>query len=438
MKELRPVQVILLGFLITIFAGSILLALPIATQSGQATPYIDALFTATTSVCVTGLIVETTMTHWSIFGQAVIILLVQIGGLGVITITTGMFFMLRKRITLNTMTGLVPLVKKILIGTGIIEGIGAVLYATQYVPEFGIGYGIWAAIFNSISAFCNAGMDIVRDDSLRSYVTNPVMNFTTMGLIILGGLGFVVWKDLWQGFKKIIKDKVPVKRMIQQWRLQTKIVLSITSFLILFGTILIFLFEYHNPATMESLSLPQKIQASLFQSVTTRTAGFETVAQGALTDASSLVSMFLMIIGGSPTGTAGGVKTVTFAILVFCVLSVAKQEESITLFKRRVPQNLLSKALAIIVINLIVLMTSVLLLLVFDHGTFMDSCYECVSALATVGLTKGLTPNLTIAGKVIIIITMYLGRVGPISMAIGFSQKNKKKMVMYPEQDLIL
>ena len=385
-----------------------------------------------------------------IFGQAVIILLVQIGGLGVITITTGMFFMLRKRITLgnrmliqesmglNTMTGLVPLVKKILIGTGIIEGIGAVLYATQYVPEFGIGYGVWAAIFNSISAFCNAGMDIVRDDSLRSYVTNPVMNFTTMGLIILGGLGFVVWKDLWQGFKKIVKDKVPVKRMIQQWRLQTKIVLSITSFLILFGTILIFLFEYHNPATMESLSLPQKIQASLFQSVTTRTAGFETVAQGALTDASSLVSMFLMIIGGSPTGTAGGVKTVTFAILVFCVLSVAKQEESITLFKRRVPQNLLAKALAIIVINLIVLMTSVLLLLVFDHGTFMDSCYECVSALATVGLTKGLTPNLTIAGKVIIIITMYLGRVGPISMAIGFSQKNKKKMVMYPEQDLIL
>ena len=399
---------------------------------------------------MTGLIVETTMTHWSIFGQAVIILLVQIGGLGVITITTGMFFMLRKRITLgnrmliqesmglNTMTGLVPLVKKILIGTGIIEGIGAVLYATQYVPEFGIGYGIWAAIFNSISAFCNAGMDIVRDDSLRSYVTNPVMNFTTMGLIILGGLGFVVWKDLWQGFKKIVKDKVPVKRMIQQWRLQTKIVLSITSFLILFGTILIFLFEYHNPATMESLSLPQKIQASLFQSVTTRTAGFETVAQGALTDASSLVSMFLMIIGGSPTGTAGGVKTVTFAILVFCVLSVAKQEESITLFKRRVPQNLLAKALAIIVINLIVLMTSVLLLLVFDHGTFMDSCYECVSALATVGLTKGLTPNLTIAGKVIIIFTMYLGRVGPISMAIGFSQKNKKKMVMYPEQDLIL
>lgn len=450
MKELRPVQVILLGFLITIFAGSLFLALPIATKTGQATPYIDALFTATTSVCVTGLVVETTMTHWSIFGQVVILLLVQIGGLGVITITTGMFFALGKRITLgnrmliqeslglNTLTGLVSLVKKILIGTGIIEGIGALLYATQFVPEFGLGYGLWASIFNSISAFCNAGMDIVREDSLRSYVINPVINFTTIALIVLGGLGFIVWKDLWQGLKKITKDKMSIKRVVEQLKFQTKIVISITMFLILFGTVLIFIFEYHNPATMEDLSLPGKIMASLFQSVTTRTAGFETIAQGAFTDASSLVSMFMMIIGGSPTGTAGGVKTVTFAILVFCVISVAKQEEEINLFKRRVPQNLLSKALAIIVIYLIILMGSVLLLLVFDHGTFMDSCYECVSALATVGLTKGLTPNLTIAGKIIIIITMYIGRVGPISMAIGFSQKNKKKMVMYPEQDLIL
>lgn len=450
MRELRPVQVILIGFLVTIFAGSILLSLPIATKSGQATPYIDALFTATTSVCVTGLIVETTMTHWSIFGQAVILLLVQIGGLGVITISTGMFFLIGKRITLgnriliqeslglNTLTGLVSLVKKILIGTTIIEGIGALFYATQFIPEFGFGYGIWAAVFNSISAFCNAGMDIVRDDSLRSYVTNPVINVTTMGLIILGGLGFIVWKDLWQALKKIVRGKIPAKRVVQQLKFQTKIVLSITFFLIMFGTILIFIFEYENPATMKDLSLPGKFMASMFQSVTTRTAGFETVAQGALTDASSLVSMFMMIIGGSPTGTAGGVKTVTFAILIFCVISVAKQEDSISLFKRRVPQHLLSKALAIIVIYLIILMSSVLLLLVFDHGSFMDSCYECVSALATVGLTKGLTPNLTIAGKIIIIITMYIGRVGPISMAIGFSQKNKKKMIMYPEQDLIL
>lgn len=450
MKELRPVQVILLGFLITILIGSILLALPIATKSGQATPYIDALFTATTSVCVTGLIVETTMTHWSLFGQAVILLLVQIGGLGVVTITTGMFFMLRKRITLgnrmliqesmglNTMTGLVPLVKKILIGTGIIEGTGAILYATQFVPEFGFGYGIWAAVFNSVSAFCNAGMDIVRDDSLRSYVMNPVINFTTMGLIILGGLGFIVWKDLWQSLKKVFRDKLPIKRVIRQLKFQTKIVLSISFFLIMFGTVLIFLFEYHNPATMKDLPLRGKVMAAMFQAVTTRTAGFETVAQGALTDASSLVSMFMMIIGGSPAGTAGGVKTVTFAILVFCVISVAKQEDSISLFKRRVPEYLLPKALAIIVINLIVLMSSVLLLLAFDHGSFIDSCYECVSALATVGLTKGLTPNLTIAGKVIIIITMYLGRVGPISMAVGFSQKNKKNKIMYPEQDLIL
>ena len=346
--------------------------------------------------------------------------------------------LIQESLGLNTLTGLVPLVKKIIFGTAIVEGAGAVLYATQFIPEFGVGYGIWAAVFNSISAFCNAGMDIVKEDSFRSYVTNPVINFTTMALIVLGGLGFIVWKDLWQSMKKLIKEKIPVKRIVQQLKFQTKIVLSISTFLILFGTVLIFLFEYHNPATMGNLSLPGKVMASLFQAVTTRTAGFETVAQGALTDASSLVSMFLMIIGGSPAGTAGGVKTVTFAILIFCVISAAKQEESISLFKRRVPGNLLSKALAIIVINLMVLMTSVLLLLVFDHGNFMESCYECVSALGTVGLTKGLTPNLTIAGKVIIIITMYLGRVGPISMAIGFSQKNRKKQVMYPEQDLIL
>ena len=346
--------------------------------------------------------------------------------------------LIQESLGLNTLTGLVPLVKKIILGTAIVEGAGAVLYATQFIPEFGVGYGIWAAVFNSISAFCNAGMDIVKEDSFRSYVTNPVINFTTMALIVLGGLGFIVWKDLWQSMKKLIKEKIPVKRIVQQLKFQTKIVLSISTFLILFGTVLIFLFEYHNPATMGNLSLPGKVMASLFQAVTTRTAGFETVAQGALTDASSLVSMFLMIIGGSPAGTAGGVKTVTFAILIFCVISAAKQEESISLFKRRVPGNLLSKALAIIVINLMVLMTSVLLLLVFDHGNFMESCYECVSALGTVGLTKGLTPNLTIAGKVIIIITMYLGRVGPISMAIGFSQKNRKKQVMYPEQDLIL
>ena len=187
MNELRPIQIILLGFFITIFAGSILLTLPIAAKSGQATPYIDALFTATTSVCVTGLVVETTMTHWSLFGQVVILLLVQIGGLGVVTITTGMFYVLGRRITLgnrmliqeslglNTLTGLVPLVKKIILGTAIVEGAGAVLYATQFIPEFGVGYGIWAAVFNSISAFCNAGMDIVKEDSFRSYVTNPVI-----------------------------------------------------------------------------------------------------------------------------------------------------------------------------------------------------------------------------------------------------------------------
>lgn len=449
MKELRPVQIILLGFFLTILAGSVLLVLPIASKSGQVTPYIDALFTATTSVCVTGLAVEVTMSYWSSFGQAVILLLIQIGGLGVITISMGMLFVIGKKISLgnrmliqeslglNTMSGLIGLVRKILIGTFIVEGIGVALFATQFIPEFGWKYGIWASVFNSVSAFCNAGMDIVKEDSLRSYVLNPVINFTTMFLIVMGGLGFIVWKDLWEAFKKVVFKKVSVRRSIEQLRFHTKVVLTVTAFLIFTGTFLIFLFEYKNPETMKHLPLHGKIMASMFQSVTTRTAGFETLAQNQLTDSSSLISMILMFIGGSPTGTAGGVKTITFTILVFCVVSVAKQEDGISLFRRRVPQNLVPKALTIVAINLIVLLFSVLMLLIFDHGSFMDTCYECMSALGTVGLTKGMTPNLTVVGKIIIIITMYFGRVGPISMALGFSQR-RKKLKMYPEQELIL
>lgn len=453
MKALKPVQIILLGFLLTILVGSVFLALPVATKSGQATPYIDALFTATTSVCVTGLVVETTMTHWSIFGQAVIMILVQVGGLGVVTITTGMLFLVGKKVSLsnriliqesmglNTMSGLIALVKKIFKGTFLVEGVGAVFYATQFIPEFGWKYGIWASIFNSVSAFCNAGMDIVRTDSLRAYITNPVINFTTMGLIILGGLGFIVWKDLLHGIRSLIHRECTPKRAWQKLKFHTKVVISATLGLITVGTVLIFLFEFQNPATMKHLNIWEKFMASMFQSVTTRTAGFETVAQDALSEGSSLICMILMFIGGSPVGTAGGVKTITFMILVYCVISVAKQEEHISLFQRKVSSALVPKALAIVMINLSVLFLSILLLLLVGDGSFMDTSYECISALATVGLTKGMTPNLTFLGKIVIIITMYLGRVGPISMAIGFyvgNKKRKKRTFSYPEEELIL
>ena len=453
MKRLKPVQVILLGFLLTIMIGSVLLMLPVSSKSGQMTPYIDSLFTATTSVCVTGLVVETTMTHWSFFGQLVIAVLIQIGGLGVVTITAGMFFLLGKRISLsnrmliqesmglNTMSGLVVLVNKIFVGTFIVEGIGALLYETQFIPEFGWRYGIWASIFNSISAFCNAGMDIVQLDSLRSYVTNPVINFTTMGLIVLGGLGFIVWKDMYHGLKDLIYRKCTVKRAWDKLRFHSKVAITATLFLIIAGTVLIFIFEFNNPETMKDLNVGQKLMASMFQSVTTRTAGFETIPQAGLSEGSSLISMILMFIGGSPVGTAGGVKTVTFTILIYCVVTVAKQEDDISLFRRKVSDVLVPKALAIIMINLSVLLTAVLFLLLFDDQTFMTTCYECVSALATVGLSKGMTPELNLFGKIIIIITMYLGRVGPISMAIGFSvgkKKKKKRSFSYPEEELIL
>lgn len=451
MKKIKPVHIILFGFLFVILIGSVLLTLPISSKSGEATPYINALFTSTTSVCVTGLVVETTMTYWSTFGQLVILVLIQLGGLGVITFTTGMFLFLKKKLTmknriliqesfsLNTMSGLIELVRKILKGTFIIEGIGAALFATQFIPEFGVKYGIWASVFNSVSAFCNAGIDIIQTDSLRSYITNPVVNFTVMALIVLGGLGFIVWRDLLRVFRGLIHREFPLKRAFGKLKLHSKIVLSTTVILIFIGTVFIFIFEFANTKTIGNLSLGNKLMASMFQSVTVRTAGFETVPQAALTEGSSLISMILMFIGGSPVGTAGGVKTVTFVVLVYCVLVTVKQEGAIHIFKRTIPMTVIPKALTIICVNLIVLLSSILVVLVSDSASFMDTCYECVSALGTVGLSKGLTPDLSVIGRLAIIITMYLGRVGPVSLAVGFAVRGKKKVLAtYPEEDIIL
>ena len=300
-------------------------------------------------------------------------------------------------------------------------------------------YGIWASVFNSVSAFCNAGIDIIQTDSLRSYITNPAVNFTVMGLIVLGGLGFIVWRDLLRVFRGLIHREFPLKRAFGKLKLHSKIVLSTTVILIFIGTVFIFIFEFANTKTIGNLSLGNKLMASMFQSVTVRTAGFETVPQAALTEGSSLISMILMFIGGSPVGTAGGVKTVTFVVLVYCVLVTVKQEGAIHIFKRTIPMTVIPKALTIICVNLIVLLSSILVVLVSDSASFMDTCYECVSALGTVGLSKGLTPDLSVIGRLAIIITMYLGRVGPVSLAVGFAVRGKKKVLAtYPEEDIIL
>lgn len=443
--KLSTTQIILLSFLVTILIGSGLLALPISSASGEAVPYLDALFTATTSTCVTGLVTIPTVSTWSVFGQIVILLLIQIGGLGIITIMSGLMLLLNRKMgiddrlliqdafNLNTMAGLAKFIKNVLIGTLIIEGVGAVLYMIVFVPDFG-ARGIWISVFNSVSAFCNAGIDIIAENSLCNYATNPLINIVTSALIILGGLGYIVWWDV----IRVVKSRSPKNRKIfRHLSLHSKIAITATAVLILVGAILIFIFEYDNPLTIGKMSLFDKIQISLFQSVTTRTAGFATIPQENLTNASATVSIVLMLIGGSPVGTAGGMKTVTIAVLICSAFATIRNKNSVTLFGRRISEESIKKAVSVVVMFLTICAISTILLMATSNASPLDAVFETVSATATVGLSRNLTATLNTFGKLIIIVTMYFGRVGPISLAIALGSKNESQNVITePTEDI--
>ncbi len=443
-KRLSTTQIILAGFLIIILAGSALLCLPVSSATGQSVPYVDALFTATTATCVTGLVTMPTVTSWSIFGQVVILVLIQIGGLGVITIAAGIMLMLRKRIgienriliqdsfNLNSLSGIVRFIRKVITGAFIIEGIGALLYMTVFIPDFGIK-GIWISIFNSVSAFCNAGIDIISENSLCDYALNPIINLTTSALIILGGIGFIVWWDV----ARIIKDKK--RRHLRFLTLHSKIALSTTAFLIVVGTIMYLIFEYNNPQTMQNYTLLEKIEASFFQSVTTRTAGFATIPQENFTTSSAVVSLLLMFIGGSPVGTAGGIKTVTFLVLLATTISVIRNKRTVGIFNRQISEKSIKKAMAVFVTSFAVMAISTILLSAVSDADFLDIIYETVSATATVGLTRNFTSTLNTLGKFIIIATMYFGRVGPISLMVAFNmKKDSENIVVDPVEEISL
>ena len=435
---LSTTQIILLSFLAAILLGSGLLSLPISSESGEAVPYIDALFTATTATCVTGLVTLPTATTWSVFGQIVILILIQIGGLGIITVMSGFMLMLRKKMgigdrllvqdafNLNTLSGLAKFIKSVLVGTFIIEGIGALLYMLVFIPELG-AKGIWISIFTSISAFCNAGIDIIGENSLCNYATNPLINITTSLLVILGGIGYIVWWDV----VKVIKSRASrQKRLFKHLTLHSKIAIVSTLCLLIGGAILIFACEYSNPQTIGEMSLFNKIQVSFFQSVTTRTAGFASVPQENLTGAGSIVSLLLMVVGGSPVGTAGGIKTVTVVVLIFSAISTIRNKKQTSLFNRTVSGGSIRKALAVVVTFFAVMITSVVLLSIVTDAPIIDVIYESVSATATVGLSKNLTSSLNLAGKLIIIATMYFGRIGPISLAIALGGKSKNQNII--------
>ncbi len=452
MKNWSTTQWIAASFLAVILIGAVLLMLPISSATGTMTAPIDALFTATTSVCVTGLVTVSTASHWSVFGQVIILLLIQLGGFGIITVSMALLILMGRQFSmrdqimiqevysLDSMAGIRQLVIKIVTGTFLMEAIGAIGYALVYVPQFGFWKGIGCSVFNAISAFCNAGMDIVSEDSLAPYVTNPIINITTILLIIVSGIGFLVWWDVIRVIREKRSGEIKHYKCFSRLQLHSKLAIVTTAILILGGAVLYLLFEWSNPATLGSLGGGDRLMAALFQSVTTRTAGFYTIHQNELTDASVLMTLFLMFIGGSPMGTAGGVKTTTIAMLVLTVAAVMKGRKATEMFGRKIASESLRTALCVVMFALGVALMSSILLFLTDGFGFADTLYETFSAVATVGLSRGITGSLSTLGKLVIIVTMYIGRTGPITIGFLFFTGKKRHMdgIELPESKIMI
>lgn len=447
--RLSATQLILLGFLAAIFVGSVVLMLPISSASGQMTPYLDALFTSATSVCVTGLTVVDTFSHWSLFGQVVILLLIQLGGLGIVSFTTGVMLLLGRKITLkdrlllesafnlDTLSGLVRFLISVFKGTVLVEGVGALLCLPVFVPQFG-PRGIWISVFHSVSAFCNAGIDILGPDSLIPFAGNLWLNLVTMLLIVMGGIGFIVWWDVIRVGGLVRRGEIPHRQCFRRLALHSKITLVTTGVLLLGGWLLFLVLEWGNPATLGQFGFGGKLLAALFQSVTTRTAGFATIPQSELTNASVLVCVVMMFIGGSSVGTAGGVKTSTVALVFLTAAAVVRGREDVTAFRRTIPARLVHRAAAIVTISLATLMGCTMLLSICCPGDLADLLYETASALGTAGLSRGISGSAGTAGKILLTCCMYFGRVGPISLAIAFARRKGGQRTVYPEQSITI
>lgn len=434
---MNPPRVLALGFAGLILLGAFLLNLPIASQDGQSIGFINALFTAASSVCVTGLVVVNTAYHWTLFGQIVIISLIQMGGLGFMTLATIVALILGKKISLKerlvikeqlnqeSMSGLVRLTKYVILATFTIEGIGALLLATRFIPEYGMKTGIWYSVFHAISAFCNAGFDLLGD-SISPYVGDLVINLTICGLIILGGLGFTVYIDIFRN------------KSFRRFNLHTKLVLLISTFLLIAGGLIFYLLEMNNPETLAKLTFSERLLASFFQSTVPRTAGFYSVNMGALYDTSIFLLIILMFIGGSPGSTAGGIKTTTFGALVLTTISVIRGDKDVVVFKKRISYDVINKAIAIIMVELLIVVGVSFILTITESAGFLDLLFETTSAIATVGLTTGITPDLSNFAKVLLSVTMYFGRVGPLTMAFAFSRKHKHVNFKYSEGNIMV
>mgnify|MGYP001052480387 CR=1 FL=1 len=440
------------GFLGVILLGAVLLYLPVSNT--QPIAFTDALFTSATSVCVTGLVTVVPASQFTLFGKVILLLLIQIGGLGVIACGTLFLFLLNKKITIqervvlkeaygaDRLGGIVRLVRKVILGTFAVEGAGAVLYAFQFIPEYGLVRGIGYSVFHAVSAFCNAGIDILGSSSLSCYVTNPVINVTTILLIILSGIGFTVWFDVIDNNRRLVRGEVPKRWWFTRLRLQSKLAIMMTVFLILAGTVFVFLAEYGNPNTIGELSMGQKLMASMFQSVTTRTAGFCTVSQGALHTESKLFCAILMFIGGSPGGTAGGVKTTTFAMLFLACLTFVRGGNDTECMGRKITVANFRTGFAVVMVAFAVFIAGTIAVLFLEPDSILleNVIYETASAVGTVGLTADLTPRLCRASQYVLMVMMYIGRLGPLTMALMFAGKThpRDRIRSLPEEQIMV
>ncbi|WP_021169978.1 Ktr system potassium uptake protein B [Sporomusa ovata DSM 2662] len=440
--KLTPYQILVLGFAGLILSGTLLLMLPIAAVAGTGLPFIDALFTATSAVCVTGLVVVDTGTYFSLFGQLVIISLIQAGGLGIMAMSTLMAILIGKKINLRqrlvmqealnqfTIAGVVRLTQYIIKVTLLIEFIGGTILAIRWYQDFGLK-GIYFGYWHAISSFCNAGFDLLgsvngKFSSATGYVDDIAINVVLSLLIILGGIGFTVIADVW------------TNRRVDRLSLHSKVVLLTTVVLIVFGSIVIFSLEYNNLTTLGGLSGQGKLLASCFQSVTARTAGFNTVDLSKFTDATLFFMVLLMFIGASPTSTGGGIKTSTVGVLAAAIWALTRGRQDAELFKRRIPQSIIYKAFSVMLLSAVLVIFVTMMLSITENQPFINLLFETTSAFGTVGLTTGITPTLTVSGKIWIIITMFAGRVGPVTLVLALALKSRKGNLQYPEGKLLI
>lgn len=436
--NLTPPRILVVGFAAIVLLGAFLLMLPISNADGIPLPFLDALFTSTSATCVTGLIVVDTGTHFTVFGQVVIMLLIQIGGLGFMTMATLFALALKKKISLKerlilqealnqgSMEGIVRLIRKVILFAVCIEGTAAILFSVRWAFDLPLGKAIYFGIFHAVSFFNNAGFDLFGSvsgpfSSLTSYVGDPIINLVSMLLIILGGIGFIVLSDL-----------VEYKRT-RKLSLHTKIVLTMTGLLIVIGTVVIFIFEFTNARTLGSLNGWEKFWASLFQSVSPRTAGANTIDIGAMRQASQFFMVLLMFIGASPGSTGGGIKTTTFAILIGAVFAMIRGKEDIVIYRYRLAKDRIFKAVTLTLLSLfLVIIVSMILSTTEDHS-FLMILFDTTSAFGTVGLSMGLTADLSDIGKVLLSLTMFAGRLGPLTLAYALGPKNERELYRHPE-----